>query len=495
MLFSSLNKKFYRESRDADNYDSWRQAAQRYDQQSGMLRWRKTDRTRRYDYVSIRQRLDHLRALRAHGDNQSLLFALNEGIHGNMGGMGNPRLYGKSKFGTKLLITEYVEEINDSLLHLASDAVSDINRSEKLDFFRRVSHCFGRSALMLSGAGTLGFFHNGVVSALMKESLLPDVLSGASAGALICALVGTHPEEDVYERITSEALYSELIAILSSGRRPLRSILLSAERVKELIETIIPDLTFQEAFEVSGKHINISVAPAEAHQTSRLLNAFSSPNVCVREAVMASTAIPGLFPPVTLVAKNEAGNKRPYLPMRKWVDGSVSDDLPASKLSRLYGCNHYIASQTNPLVLPFVRDVQPDQGVLNLFLRMGQNLSKEFMETGIKVAHRVVHKSPKLSGITHLFHSVVAQQYTGDVNLLPSVQYANPLMALYLKSEEEILHLMDDGRRSVWPKLEMIRVQTRISRTLDKILCDYDEDVYNHLNKHHEHQQKVRVNK
>ena len=47
------------------------------------------DQTDLYDYLTIRTRIDKLRSLRANHDDHGLLFALNEGIHGNMGGMGN----------------------------------------------------------------------------------------------------------------------------------------------------------------------------------------------------------------------------------------------------------------------------------------------------------------------------------------------------------------------------------------------------------------------
>jgi TAG lipase / steryl ester hydrolase / phospholipase A2 / LPA acyltransferase len=65
----------------------------------------------------------------------------------------------------------------------------------------------------------------------------------------------------------------------------------------------------------------------------------SSPNVYVRAAVMASCAVPGVFPPVMLMAKNQHGERQPYLPTRKWVDGSIADDLPAKRLQRLYRTN------------------------------------------------------------------------------------------------------------------------------------------------------------
>jgi predicted acylesterase/phospholipase RssA len=46
-------------------------------------------------------------------------------------------------------------------------------------------------------------------------------------------------------------------------------------------------------------------------------------------AVMASCAVPGVFPPVMLMARNVHGEAQPYLPTRRWVDGSIADDLPA----------------------------------------------------------------------------------------------------------------------------------------------------------------------
>jgi hypothetical protein len=67
----------------------------------------------------IRLRLDRLRSLRVRNDYQGLLFTLNEGIHGNMGGMGRSSLYRRAKFGTKRLIEQYIAEIDDALRFLA----------------------------------------------------------------------------------------------------------------------------------------------------------------------------------------------------------------------------------------------------------------------------------------------------------------------------------------------------------------------------------------
>ncbi|NEP54457.1 MAG: DUF3336 domain-containing protein, partial [Moorea sp. SIO3C2] len=61
-------------------------------------------------------------------------------------------LYGRrSKFGTKFLVSDYINELNGALQQLADTDHREISLQEKRDFFRRASDCFGRSALMLSG--------------------------------------------------------------------------------------------------------------------------------------------------------------------------------------------------------------------------------------------------------------------------------------------------------------------------------------------------------
>ena len=145
----------------ASSYAEWAKIAQQHDKLSGAEKWKKADQSRLYDYSEIGLRLHQLKQLQGRNDNHGLMFTLNEGIHGNMGGMGKPVLYSQAKLGTKYLITDYIDEITKVLDTLAFSDSDDINIEEKIDFFHRASHCFGRSALMLSGAGTLGLFHIG----------------------------------------------------------------------------------------------------------------------------------------------------------------------------------------------------------------------------------------------------------------------------------------------------------------------------------------------
>jgi TAG lipase/steryl ester hydrolase/phospholipase A2/LPA acyltransferase len=51
--------------------------------------------------------------------------------------------------------------------------------------------------------------------------------------------------------------------------------------------------TFQEAFDRTGRIINITVASLNPHDPPRLLNYLTAPHVCVWSAAVASCAIPG----------------------------------------------------------------------------------------------------------------------------------------------------------------------------------------------------------
>jgi hypothetical protein len=98
----------------APDYAAWVKAAREHDARSGMQSWRDADESDHYDYKAIRARLEKLRGLSAAGDVKGLLFVLNEGIHGNIDGMGHERLYQKARFGTKKLIEDYIAEIGSA---------------------------------------------------------------------------------------------------------------------------------------------------------------------------------------------------------------------------------------------------------------------------------------------------------------------------------------------------------------------------------------------
>lgn len=449
----------------APDYARWSKAAQDHDRKSGAQKWRESDESRHFDYRAIRQRLERLQSLAAKGDTKGLLFVLNEGIHGNIDGMGHERLYSKARFGTKKLIEAYVAEVVAALHTIAVSR--SIPREEKRDFFRRAQHCYGRSALLLSGSGSFMYFHVGVVKALWTEGVLPSILSGSSGGSIIAAVVCTRKDGEIGACLDSATLANP------DPNPELRR--LASDEVRERLADIIPDLTFQEAYEVSGRHLNVSVAPAEKYQNGRLLNAITSPNVLIREAVLASCAVPGVFPPVALAARDDKGQRIAYQPDRRWVDGSVTHDVPTRRLERLYGVNHHIVSQANPIALPFATDSRKQMAPIEAIQHASMMTFKAWLNANMMIFQKPLERVPPLNSLANLARSVINQDYTGDINIVRPPKFWSPTKLLSDLGQADIDELIDIGMRTAWPKVEMVRTQTAISRALEAILLKIDK--------------------
>tara|TARA_R110001592_G_scaffold66617_3_gene204615 strand:- start:8140 stop:9693 length:1554 start_codon:yes stop_codon:yes gene_type:complete len=467
----------------AINYSQWCEATREHDVLSGAADWQKTEETNLYDHRQIRHRLDTLRLHRRNNDNHSLLFTLNEGIHGNMGGMGKIELYQHAKHGTKHLIEEYVEEIVSALQHIAQLDGHEISLDEKLDFFHRASLCYGRTALMLSGGGTLGHFHIGVVKALLEQDLLPSVISGASAGSVVTAIFGTHTNPELIELIQPVRLLAE--AKKNAGW--LKKLLYGKKQRADIkdfeslvLNRLVPDLTFQEAYELTGRRINISIAPAELHQTSRLLNAITSPNVYIRTAVLASCAVPGIYPSVMLEAKNERGERQPYLPTRRWIDGSFSDDLPAKRLSRLYDVNHYIGSLINPIVL-FSKDGWENTRIPGWLRWFTHKSAHRIAKATSTLSQKYTPEWTRFNVMMNTIASVLKQEYSANISVYPDFREFDLRQILSPLDEEELLALVRQGELAAWSKMERIRITSKIEGTLDKILEQYGEQELRHV--------------
>ena len=458
--------------RQAGDYASWCEAARELDHLSGREAWKARERSALYDHELIGARLSALRHLRSLGDIRGLMYAIEEGVHGNLGGMGNPVLHGKARFGTKYLITEFVDEVCAALDLIASDPSGPAS-SERIDLFHRASHCYGRSALMMSSGGTQMYFHCGVVKAMLEAGVLPRVISGSSAGAIIGSVVGTRTDGELKDYFTVSNLLPpprEEASLLErwSGIRPMYS----AQDVDDMLCSMIPDMTFREAFEHSGRHISVSVSPCERHQRPRLLNAITSPHVLIRSAVRASCAVPGFFEPVQLMSRNAGGRAAPYL-NQKWIDGIFAADLPARQLGRLYGTNHYIVSFINPMLLPGFQD----QKLTRSRWKPLRNLVRDYAQHAAKSADQALGKylpSSQLGVLNKVLHDMLSQNFVGDINITPHQKLVSPLKLLAPRSASEIASLIREGERQTWPRIEMIRVLTQISRKLDDIVHGFD---------------------
>lgn len=102
--------------------------------------------------------------------------------------------------------------------------------------------------------------------------------------------------------------------------------------------------------------MNITVSSASVYELPRLLNYLTAPNVLIWSAIAASCSVPFIFSSSEILAKDpKTGLAQPWnASPQRWIDGSVDNDLPMAKLSELFNVNHFIVSQVNPHIVPFL---------------------------------------------------------------------------------------------------------------------------------------------
>lgn len=169
-------------------------------------------------------------------------------------------------------------------------------------------------ALVLGGGGMKGFAHIGVLKALQEKGIKPSVIAGTSIGAMLAAATaaGMQPEELATR---AEALKrKDLFRINHFGmlmdRMKSRSIYME-EPLRELTEAVVPEGTFDDL------PMRLLVNTVDIERATQVVWGLPGlRNVSVRDAVYASCALPGFFPPGEVDG-------------RFCVDGGVVDNLPA----------------------------------------------------------------------------------------------------------------------------------------------------------------------
>ena len=107
---------------------------------------------------------------------------------------------------------------------------------------------------------------------------------------------------------------------------------------------------------------------------------------------------------------------------------------------------------------------------------------KEFYRATYPMAMSVVGNYYPLNVVTRMAYGLATQDYTADINILPRRRFWNPAKLLSVLSEAETRYLISEGEAATWPKIEMVRNCTLISRTLDSILEPMEQRVtHGHL--------------
>ena len=459
---------------EATSYSEWYEAALELDRHEGRDKWREELESDDYDYRLMASRIRVLKKLRRKRDADRTIFRLREELHGNLGNMANPALYQHARTGTKKLINEYLDQVSTCLQLLSDSDTEALPPMRKRRFLKRAARSFGRSCLLLSGGASQGLFHLGVIKELETEGIMPRVITGSSAGAIIAGIVATHTDAELEEILVPSRMEFEWCRMFGITDMIKGSGVLDQSLLKKSIKRNIPEMTFIEAYAHTNRILNITVSPADPNQFPRLLNYLTAPNVLIRWAVLASAAIPGLFPPVQLRAKNFAGKSVAYMPQSRWIDGSVHEDIPKERVNRLHNVNHYIVSQTNPHVLPFMSDDMDDKGLLPFIQDVVIKGPMVQVEHFLELVHQHF-ELPGLGSIIKKAHAMARQTYSGDITIYPDRHLANLGKTFSNFGPQEIEKIFQEGRRATWPKIERIRNTTQISRTFDDCLRSMSE--------------------
>lgn len=462
---------FRRRLAEAPNYQMWKAAALELDFLEGNVEWKEEFQSDIYHYELIYSRLSNIKEYRQNHEYDKLIRALREGLHHDLGDMGNPALYTRSHVGTKHLVEEYINQVCESLDFLCDQSILDFDAQKKLTFFRDTLTSYGRPTLLLSGGASLGIFHLGVIKALWERGLLPQVIAGSSVGAIIAGILGTHTDEELPELFIPEnnnlkawKWHGLLEGLRGEG-------FMDQRELEDNLRANIGEYTFEEAFQRTGRSINVSVSPVREHQKSRLLCGYTSPYLLVWSAVLASAAVPGIYPPVKLMKKDINGVALPYMDQLRFVDGSVVSDLPIDRLMHLYDVNYTIVSQTNPHVVPFLnrRGQNEKLGLLKLPMHVVRS-ELQFHGRGMFDYLRKRVQPEALRQLSGHLHTIMTQSYSGDVTIAPHYQMKHYLQMFSNPSPQFVRQMMLDGERATWPKISMIRSQAKISKTLERCI-------------------------
>ena len=108
------------------------------------------------------------------------------------------------------------------------------------------------------------------------------------------------------------------------------------------------------------------------------------------------------------------------------------------------------------------------------FIGLGVGVGREILNFYRGIVQKRGESWPRFNLLMNSVHALVDQEYSGDINIVPSFSWYNPAKLLSHLSEKDLLDLMEGGQRSAYPVVEAIRSCTQISRTMEEILHRFE---------------------
>ena len=468
----------------AGTYAEYASVAEELDEATERAGWKSEPGSEEYDETYIGTQTESLRAALAESDYPALANLLRKSMFRNNGGIANPRLFSATHVGTKEGVDAYISAVSEGLEALADapvgpESVLFPDLQAKVTLFWELRQSYGRSALLLSGGASNGMYHLGIIKALAEAGLLPRVLSGSSVGSLVAAMVCARTDEEVaallqdpgssinlnaFDSLAPGSLARKAKRLVSEG------VLMDISKLADCLRDNIGDLTFAEAFARSGRILNITVSSTATRHRSRLLNYLSAPDVLVWSAALASCAIPYVYRPVEILARDVDGKVSLWEPSgEQWMDGSVYHDLPMARLGSTFNVNYFIVSQVNPHAIPFVSAPR--------IRTRGSFISRVFSSAFYLVMSEAGHRLRQLRHFRLLprvlaqILPLIEQRYHGDITFVPASSSLNVAKLISNPTEDLIVEATRRGECAVWEKMDRVGVMTRVERDLERLLA------------------------
>ncbi len=473
------------------DFEDWKRAAKELDEHLGNQRWKETDDYAFYDYTTVRKVKDQLKAGRArasleeaHHDStrepiDQLRRLVEDCVKNNFVGVENPRLYSETYYGTKNLAQDFVDELHASLSFILRSP--QLSQADKYAFAKHLHTNFGRTAVCLSGGASFAWYHFGVVKALLNASLLPDVITGTSGGALVAALISTRTNEEL-----DKLLVPALACRIQACDEPLRTWVSrwwrtgarfdSLEWARHAAWFCRGSTTFREAYERTGRILNVSCVPSDPHSPTILANYLTAPDCVIWSAVLASAAVPGILLPVVLMIKTRDGSLAPWSFGNKWKDGSLRTDIPLKALNLHFNVNFSLVSQVNPHINLFFFSSRGSVGRPSAHRRgrgwrggyIGSALEtylKLDLQKFIKVL-RHLELLPRPLGQD--WSAIWLQQFSGTITVWPKSHTSDFYYILSDPTPGRLARMIQAGQQSTFPKLLFLANRMKIERLIEQ---------------------------
>lgn len=486
--------KLRRSLREQTSYEGWKDAAQDLDRYLGSDQWKAEDEYAYYDDRTIRRAVERMMRLRIqaereeHGESNglsgqrpvdALAEVLRSCMKNNFAGFENARLYSETYYGTKDLIQEFVDEAATSLQFLFS--THQLTTEDKRDLSRHLGTNFGRTALCLSGGAAFAYYHFGIAKALLDADLLPSIISGTSGGALVAALLATRTNEEL-KKLLVPALAFRITACHDpfsvwfkrwwrEGAR-----FDSVDWAKRCAWFCHGSLTFLEAYERTGRILNVTCVPSDPHSPNILANHLTAPDCVIWSAVIASAAVPGILNPVVLMRKTRDGRLEPFSFGHKWKDGSLKTDIPLKSLNLHFNVNFSIVSQVNPHINLFFFSSRGTVG-RPVTHRRGRGWRGGFLGSAIE-QYLKLDLNKWLKVMRHLellprplgqdWSEIWLQRFSGTITIWPKSVFSDFYHILSDPSMQRLARMIHVGQLAAWPKLKFIANRMSIEKVIEE---------------------------